>query len=288
MGSLFSRLTLQTARSYGLVLTAMGIPYTTEYNSTYWSLTVDTRHRRQAIRAVHLYLQENPPRPASRPGPPLPGKRSFSALYVAAILGLVHAMIVPGYEYRVFISALGADAAKIIDGDIFRCVTALLLHADWAHLLGNIAALSLFGTVVAVLYGWGMGWLLILASGATGNLMTAVWYQHHHLAVGASTAVFGAVGLCAVMSAYWRARAADRSWRSWVPLAGGLALLGFMGTSPQSDLAAHLFGFLCGLGAGWLDLRFRRYRKWPLQLIAAGLAIATISGCWLWGVLYSG
>ena len=204
------------------------------------------------------------------------------------VLVLIHTMIVPGYEHQVFTKALGADASQILDGGLYRCVTALLLHADWVHLLGNLAALTLFGTVVAMLYGWGMGWLLILICGAAGNLMTALWYQQNHLAIGASTAVFGGVGLCAVLNFHLRARNERRSWRTWMPLAGGLALLGFLGTSPRSDLAAHLFGFLGGLFLGGVYLHFRQSRGWPLQLIASAIAIGTTAACWLWGVAYSG
>lgn len=288
MGPLFSRLSQETARSYALVLTAMGIPSRTLFDGLHWSLSVTSAHRRTAIRAISLYLKENPPQQPRRGFYPLSGPRSFSAIYVAGVLALIHVTIVPGYEHQVFVNTLGADAGKILDGDLYRCVTALLLHGDWVHLLGNLVALSLFGTVVAVSYGWGMGWLLILSGGAAGNLITALWYQQYHLAVGASTAVFAGVGLCSVLNLRLRALSGSRSWRSWMPLAGGVALLGFLGTSPRSDLMAHLAGFLSGLALGWIDLRFRRYRHWPLQLCAACTAIGAIAASWCYGVFYSG
>ena len=288
MRALFSHLSQDTAKAYALVLTSMGIPCRTAIDGTHWTVTVAPRHRQMAVRAISLYLKENPPQ-ANRISPPaFLGAKSFSALYVGVVLVLIHAMIVPGFEHQVFVGVFGADAAQILDGGLYRCVTALLFHADWVHLLGNLAALTLFGTVVAILYGWGMGWLLILICGAAGNLMTALWYQQDHLAVGASTAIFGAVGLCAVLNFHLHVRGAGPSWRSWMPLAGGLALLGFLGTSPRSDLAAHLFGFLAGLLFGWLSLRFRQLRQWPLQLVASGAAIGITAACWLWGLAYSG
>jgi rhomboid protease GluP len=288
MGPLFSRLSQETARSYALVLTAMGIPSRTVFDGLHWSLSVTSAHRRTAIRAISLYLKENPPQQPRRGFYPLSGPRSFSAIYVTGVLALIHGTIVPGYEHQVFVNTLGADAGKILDGDLYRCVTALLLHADWVHLLGNLVALTLFGTVVAVSYGWGMGWLLILSGGAAGNLITALWYQQYHLSVGASTAVFAGVGLCSVLNLRLRALSGSRSWRSWMPLAGGVALLGFLGTSPRSDLMAHLAGFLSGLALGWIDLRFRRYRDGPLQFCAACIAIGAIAATWCYGVFYSG
>ena len=288
MRSLFSGLSQDTARAYALVLASMGIPSRTRYNGTCWTVTVAAHHRRGAVRAVSLYLKENPPQPGIPRAAVFYGPKSYSAVYVGAVLVLIHTMIAPGYEYQVFVKAFGADAAQILSGERFRCVTALLLHADWVHLLGNLAALALFGTVTAMLYGWGMGWLLILVCGASGNLLTALWYQQGHLAVGASTAVFGGVGLCAVFNFVLHARGGGCSWRSWLPLAGGLALLGFLGTSPRSDLAAHLFGFICGLFAGGAYLCFRQSRAWPLQLAASAIAVGTIAACWLRGMAYNG
>jgi membrane associated rhomboid family serine protease len=65
-------------------------------------------------------------------------------------------------------------------------------------------------------------------------------------------------------------------------MAAGLALLGFLGTSPNSDVLAHLFGFAIGAVVGALivlvpDLRERRRLQAVLACTAAGVVI----GCWL-------
>src|SRR5262249_12228876 len=64
-----------------------------------------------------------------------------------------------------------ASAAKMLAGQQWRAVTALFLHADRLHLAGNVAATAVLGTAVCRILGPGVGLLLIVTSGAVGNLM---------------------------------------------------------------------------------------------------------------------
>lgn len=295
MQPLFARLTSTKVQTYSVVLSAVGIAHRVSWKGSGWSIAVEPEQRAAAVEAVSLYLKENPPRPARQQTLIAKGVRTHSALYIAAILALIHILIPPGTEHDRFVSRFGADAAHIVAGDLYRCATALLLHADIPHLLGNLAGLIIFGTATASLCGWGLGWAMILATGIAGNLVTAWWYGHDHLAIGASTAVFGAMGICTALS-LWNDRhpasyGTQRLWRRWMPLAGGLALLGLLGTSPHADLMAHLSGFGLGLamgGAGVLMSRHLAYRTpaW-LQWTAAVAATAVVALCWLRGMGYN-
>ena len=87
-----------------------------------------------------------------------------------------------------------------VRADVDRLVTALTLHADWQHLLGNLLIGGIFISRLCRDLRSGPAWLLLLASGALGNLANA-WLQNPaHRAVGASTAIFGAVGMLATIS----------------------------------------------------------------------------------------
>jgi rhomboid protease GluP len=293
MQPLFSRLSAEKVHTYSLVLSAIGVAHEVRRQGSTWSIAVWPAQRDAAVEAVALYLKENPPPQSTRDQAFLArGARTYSALYIAAILVLIHLLIAPGIEQGRFVSAFGADAAQIMTGELYRCATALLLHADIAHLLGNVAGLIMFGTVTASLCGWGLGWSMILAAGFAGNWVTAWWYGYNHLAIGASTAVFGAMGICTALSLWSyrrrKSRSIQRSWRRWMPLAGGLALLGLLGTAPQADLMAHLSGFASGLafgGAGVLAAGRLPYRTpvW-LQWTAAVAACALVATCWLRGM----
>ena len=289
MKPIFARLHDDTARTYDLVLRSAGIPCQRHLSQRYWVISVPVCHRRDAIKAISLYLTENSPQTSTDQTIEAPVLTTWSALYIAPILALVHWAIRPGYEHRVFVKLLGADAERIVFGELYRCVTALFLHQDWPHVVNNMAGMLLFGTVAASACGWGVGWLMILLSGALGNLLTALWYGQAHLAIGASTAVFGALGVCVALNLWLYARKSRRSWRMWMPLAAGLALLGFLGGSPHSDLMAHLTGFGCGGAIGALNGWWRpRPMQSGVQWIAGMAGMGIIALSWIWGIAASG
>ena len=284
MEPLFALLTDQQVHIYRLVLDASDIPYKISRQPSGWVIEIPQSQRSAAIDAVRLYLDENAePLPRKRQSL-FGGTRTFSAGYVVVALVALNGALQPGFERNVFIETYGADARAILDGQLYRCVTALLFHANWAHLLANAAGLLIFGTAVAASAGWGVGWLLIVLSGAGGNLLTALWYRESHLSIGSSTAVFAAVGLCAAFSILLHLRQKEGIRRAWLPIAAGVALLGFMGASPNSDLMAHLFGFCCGLAGGlFFAWRFPHRLPWQVQLPALLVLVLVVGASWIAG-----
>ena len=134
--------------------------------------------------------------------------------------------------------------------------------------------------------GSGVGWLMILASGIFGNLMNALAYETGHMSVGASTAVFGAVGILCAFQAVNAARTGKGWKRTALVFGSGLALLAFLGTSARSDVGAHLFGFLCGVLMGGA------YRLWmghalgvKGQVLCGIIAASTMLLSWIRGVM---
>jgi len=153
-------------------------------------------------------------------------------------------------EGGVAFRAGGADAERILAGEVWRSVTALTLHADLSHLVANATAGAFLATAVCRMLGGGLGALLIVTAGAAGNLLNSVLNGPPHVSVGASTAVLGAVGLLSGL-AFARTRKTKRGRRrAWLPLGAGLALLGMLGADPHTDLGAHLCGFMMGIGLG--------------------------------------
>ncbi|HUR27326.1 MAG TPA: rhomboid family intramembrane serine protease, partial [Planctomycetota bacterium] len=115
----------------------------------------------------------------------------------------------------------GAERA----GEIWRAITGLTLHVDLSHFLSNLLFGALFTMLVCELVGGGLGLLLILVAGATGNFVNALLQHANHASIGASTAVFSALGL--LVTYQWRRRHQLRqnAFRRWAPLfAGGFLL----------------------------------------------------------------
>lgn len=95
------------------------------------------------------------------------------------------------------LTSLPAWLADLQDGSVLRLFTALFLHADWAHLLGNLVFLLIFGLPAERTMGPWRFLVLFLLGGAVANLAAV-------LAIGApDRVVIGASGaVSAVIGAY--------------------------------------------------------------------------------------
>jgi membrane associated rhomboid family serine protease len=215
----------------------------------------------------------------------------WSSLIAVLALALLYLLITLEADAQRFFEVYGAVDRKIRTGEIYRCVTALLFHTTPAHLLGNITALLLFAPIICQRFGHGWGWLLVLASGVGGNYLNA-WVRvtpqlitRIHLSVGASTAVFGALGILVAVNMRRRDRYGGNRWRVWTPVAGGLGFLAFMGSAPGSDLLAHLFGLLVGGTIGLVALYGgqRPAGGW-WQATAAAATLGTLAWAWVQGL----
>ena len=97
--------------------------------------------------------------------------------------------------------------------------------------------------------------------------------------------IFGAVG---ILSAHQFVKHVRRKTeariKAWLPLAGGLALLGFLGAGQHTDLTAHLFGFLAGSILGLIyALRFSGKVSMAGQKYCAAIFWATLLLAWITG-----
>jgi membrane associated rhomboid family serine protease len=229
---------------------------------------------------LDAYERENPD-PAAEPARRVEYGPTWAGFFMAGLLGAFFLVTGPRDPNVDWFREGSAAAERILQGEVWRTVTALTLHADLGHILANAAACALFATAVCRSVGPGLGWWLILLAGALGNALNALAHGSHHTSVGASTAIFGAVGLLTGLQLVRRHRLGFRGRRVWAPIAAGLALLAMLGSSAQSDLSAHLFGFLSGTVLGVpAALGTRRIPARGTQAVLLLSAIATVVACW--------
>src|SRR5579863_2296018 len=230
---------------------------------------------------AHLrqYERENPP---AAPPPPAPRLHPHAwigcVLYVGVLMGVAFA--VAGGLVRLDAFDLGElDAARVQGGQWWRAWTALTLHLDGPHLAANLLAGVWFGYLADRQLGGGLAWFLIVSGAALANLLAGLYGPPEHRAVGASTAVFAALGL---MSAYsWRERLRwPQRWaRRWGPLVAGVVLLGWTGSSGEgTDLVGHVAGFTVGalLGTVVAVPRIRERLSRVPQWLTGAAALASI------------
>ncbi|MBA3029999.1 MAG: rhomboid family intramembrane serine protease [Desulfobacteraceae bacterium] len=274
---IYSELSAKGAEGYGLILSSAGIFHKLRKGHSGWEIWIQEEDLDRATFHIKKYAEENP---AARKFEPHASPDKFQWITGAWASVLLAAIYLAVGENRAFFNTLfGASAREILNGELYRTVTALLLHADASHLLGNMAAMALFGTAVCSINGTGGGWFLILMTGISGNYFNAVLHQAHHTAVGASTAVFGAVGMLAAHQFGRKLKRPGRGFKAWLPLAGGLGLLAMMGTGEgRVDITAHLFGFISGLVfQGLFDFQGRKFTgpraQWVLMVFAGALVL---------------
>ncbi len=266
-----------------LVLAAAGIPHQIVEDDTGCALVVAADQSGRAAEELRLYDEENPPK---RPKPaarietmdPVPGVVG----YLLVILGVAW-LDAAGAFGEIWRNAGRIDGALFRDGELWRSVTALTLHGGLEHLAGNIVFGALFGTFAGRFAGSGVAWLAILLCAALGNSVNTLLLDETHRSIGASTAVFAALGLASGYA--WRARYfRDERWTYRVgPIVGGLALLMYTGTGgSNTDIGAHLMGFVSGFGGGVYLTRFKsRLRSDDLQRGSGVLAVGIIVLCWI-------
>jgi membrane associated rhomboid family serine protease len=146
-----------------------------------------------------------------------------------------------------FIDLGRSQAVLVLEGQWWRLVTALSLHADLQHVLGNTLFGGFFLAAVAGRVGIGVALLGFLISGTLGNLANALYYESAHSSIGASTGVFGLVGILAGLAAWRRHRLGSTGRPAWVAFAAGLGIVAMLGSGgPRVDFTAHLFGLVAG------------------------------------------
>lgn len=125
----------------------------------------------------------------------------FAALWLAYV---VAAMRTPALregtplDWGVLSGGLDTTSAwrqAIADGSVLRLFSALFLHADWIHLLGNLVFLLIFGLPAERVMG---GWrflALFLIGGAAANLAAVLAIDApDRVIIGASGAVSAVIG----------------------------------------------------------------------------------------------
>jgi rhomboid protease GluP len=235
-----------------LVLTALGISSVIAFDGDDFLLLVDEVDEASARHQLRQYAAET--RPVVVPSPERwYGKAWIGAALYALMLMFVAYALSNGWGRLDAFSIGELNAGRVQAGEWWRAWTSLTLHVDVSHLAGNLGAGVWIGYLAARTLGPGLSWLLIVTGGALANLLEGLLGPSDYLSVGASTAIFTALGLLCAHT--WRTRAQWRQhWaRRFGPIIAGVILLGFLGSGGENtDLVAHALGFTVGVTFGVL------------------------------------
>ena len=269
------------------VLLAVTIDSNINFDGWQFVLSVATADAERAFNQLRQYETERRPVPAA----PVPTPQHDNAwvgatLFVFVLVGVALAISKGWWRVDAFTTG-ELHAARVQSGQWWRAWTALTLHLDGNHLFANLGAGVWFGYLAARQLGSGRAWLLIVTGAALANWLEAWFGPASHRAVGASTAVFTALGMLAAHT--WRTRFHVRqNWaRRWGPLIAGVVLLGWLGTEGEgTDLVAHAAGFAVGclIGATVALAAVERILDHVPQWLAGIAALASIVVTWLFAL----
>ena len=144
-------------------------------------------------------------------------------------------------------------------GELWRPFTALFLHADIGHLISNLVSGWFILRTWFCLEPLWSAWARLLGAATVANaLVAALALSGGHRSLGASTLVFAGLGL--LTGRALRRQGQPARWRPLlIPAAAGFAVLGLYGAgNAQTDVLAHVVGFISGVITGSLAKRGRR------------------------------
>jgi len=275
-----------------LVLSSASLPHrvviTGQHN---FSLYLQHRWQEEAEYQLAAYEEESrhwpPPKPVNLSVNFQPLFRAMTPTLITA-LALFYLKSGDWDSGSIWFTAGAGDANKILDGQWYRLVTALTLHADALHLLSNLAIGAIFLHYFFAITGSGFGLAAILFTGTLANLFNVLTHGGNHLFVGFSTALFAVAGMLCTIGLS-RPKEEGESWRHrlvrlLLPLMGGLSLLAMLGSSGEhTDLGGHLFGLLTGLAVGNV-VHLHGFDHWRrsafLQTLFAAASLFTLILCW--------
>jgi membrane associated rhomboid family serine protease len=169
----------------------------------------------------------------------------------------------------------GVSQATVAAGDYWRLVTAGFLHAGPFHLLTNMLALWILGSMVEPALGkwrFGLVYFVALLCGSFGALLLSP----DSLTVGASGAVFGLMGAAAIVARNRGLNLMESGLGIWI----GLNLL-ITFTIPNISIGGHIGGLVGGAAAAYLLLELRQRARVPEVmpvLVCVAIGVAAVAG----------
>jgi membrane associated rhomboid family serine protease len=284
-------LTEARANELALVLIARNLPFQRQAGPKGWELWVPLPDASAAAHELTLYRHENLKPVGARPLEEVAAGRAGVLWYVATLIVVFFALHTDLFNLD-WLAAGRLEAGPFWDGEWWRAVTALTVHVELAHLGGNLAFGAFYGYFVGRYLGVGVGWLAVLLAASGANALNAWVESPAHRSIGASTAVFAALGMLATYT-WRRGYLRGTPWRSRIaPIVASIGLLAFTGTAGENtDLGAHLFGFIAGLATGLALARFAsvEWLRTPrVQRVAGAFAVLLLVAAWVAGLVVDG
>ena len=179
----------------------------------------------------------------------------------------------------------GAAADLILNGELWRTLTATTLHADSEHFLGNMLSGFFILNLLRRRAGPGTTMPILTLCAALTNFAVAALSPADHFSIGFSTVVFAALGLLAGLETLLLPRGQERreaGLRGISPLLAAFFLAVMTGLGENADIQAHFIGFAAGVLASpavyWI--RKTSWEKWGWQVLGVLATFGVYGAAW--------
>lgn len=200
-----------------------------------------------------------------------------------------------GSENSNVLLLLGANFGELVinEGEWFRVLNACFLHIGFLHLLSNSVSLWNLGPLCEQVYGKSRFLLLYLSAGMFGNILSILFYGGNHISAGASGAIFGLLGICAVFPRVMKDVLPEKFTKNmnqqiifWL-----IINLGITFSADNIDIGGHIGGLIIGIIFGLLFVSpsinpWKTYPKaiqWCIVLL--GLVVLNFIREWISSIL---
>jgi len=163
------------------------------------------------------------------------------------------------YTNRKIILVLGQCNDFVMSGGLWQLFTAMFVHVDLIHFLGNMLFLLIFGMRAEELFSDKEFFGIYFAGGLSGNLLTLLMGPSI-VSAGASGAIFGMFGACVI----YMGQTVGQS------IIGALIYsfyLLILTTGAKVNLFAHFGGLAAGLAIGYRLAKSRKLAQSSLDWI---------------------
>ena len=132
-----------------------------------------------------------------------------------------------------------------LKGEYYRIFSGFFLHYNAVHFLSNMYALYVIGTQLESFIGKTKFFLVFVASGLTGSLLSMAFLSDNAASIGSSGAIFGLLGSLLYFGYYYRVYLGSIIRSQIIPIILINLIIGFM--IEGIDNAAHIGGLIGGI-----------------------------------------
>lgn len=186
--------------------------------------------------------------------------RLYPVVTVLLALNITIALIgyIPGLGDQIYFGGMGINFL-IAQGEWWRLVTPMFLHAGISHLLFNMFSLFIFGPELEKIAGKARFLTIYLLAGIFGNIATYFLQPLDYASVGASGAIFGIFGAFGAL-VYYTKHILPQLRQIILPIIA----IGVVMTFLQSNInvTAHIAGLIVGFLIGLSYFHPKRIISW--------------------------